>query len=60
VGAVYTLGVLQGRMWVDRGQETAPVSVQTSTSDTCRYYQDLIAWREADKLVKRRGVETFC
>jgi hypothetical protein len=63
VVVVYTLGVLQGRMWIDRGGEAAPPSVQApaaSQSETCRYYQDLIAWREADQVVKRRGVETFC
>jgi hypothetical protein len=63
VVVVYTLGVLSGRMWIDRGGETAPPSVQTPAagqSDTCRYYQDLITWHEADQVVKRRGVETFC
>jgi len=62
VVAVYTLGVWQGRHW---GNEpvTAPPSIQTPIAGpdpTCRYYQDLIAWRETDKLVKRRGIETFC
>jgi hypothetical protein len=58
---VYLFGLWHGRTWgVNPDTYQAPASVQTSTTDACRYFQDLIAWRESDKVVKRRGIETFC
>jgi hypothetical protein len=53
---VYTLGVLQGRMWINRGGETAPPSMQTPVME----YQDPLCAalrNHPDEVVRRRACE---
>jgi len=59
--AVYALGVWHGRTSSSEPVKAPPqMQIPAAESDACRYFQDYPAWRETDKVVKRRGIETFC